>query len=124
MNDRCQCESRAIELCCPGEKKLRKEWLLKLENEHGSIMQSSKEIARKLKTLSSQDRVEILLMLDQREHCMDEIARKIKVQKSALSYHIGLLKEQGMICMKKRSHFAFYSLSHKGKKAIAVLRNI
>ncbi len=28
----------------------------------------------------------ILLMLEQREHCMDEMARKLKTQKSAISY--------------------------------------
>jgi len=55
---------------------------------------------------------ELKEMLEQREHCMDEIARKLKVRKSAASYHLGLLKKHGMICMKKRSRFAFYALSH------------
>jgi len=40
---------------------------------------------------------------------MDEIARKLKAKKSAVSYHIGLLKKHGIICKIKRSRFAFYS---------------
>jgi ArsR family transcriptional regulator len=111
-------------MCCPVERELRKEWLLKLENEHSLLIHSSKEIARKSKIFSNPSRVEILLMLDQREHCMDEISRTIKARKSAVSYHIMLLKDQGLICMKKRSHFVYYSLSEKGKKAIAVFEGI
>jgi len=62
------------------------------KKEHESLRATSNEIAGKFKILSNSDRVEILLMLEQREHCMDEIARKLKVQKSAVSYHLGLLK--------------------------------
>ncbi|VVB96428.1 Uncharacterised protein [uncultured archaeon] len=63
MKNKCLCESRTSELCCPGDEKLRREWLLKLEKEHKSLRPSSKEIARKLRLLSNPNRVEILLML-------------------------------------------------------------
>ncbi len=124
MNNQCICESKAAELCCPGDEKLRHEWLLNLEKEHEPLRHTSKEIAGKLKLLSNPARMEILLMLEQREHCMDEIARKLKAKKSAVSYHLGLLKKNGMACMKKRSRFAFYSLSQEGKEAIAVFKNV
>lgn len=88
------------------------------------MRQSSLKITKKLKPLSNPSRLEILLMLEQREHCMDEMARKLKSRKSAVSYHLGMLKKYGMICMKKRSRFAFYSLSHDGKKAIAFFQNM
>jgi DNA-binding transcriptional ArsR family regulator len=104
----CKCESKAAELCCPGDGDIRKKWLVKLEKEHSSIRQASKEIAGKSKIFSNTDRVEILLMLEQREHCMDEIAKKLKIPKPSLSYHLGLLKKKGLICVRKRSRFAFY----------------
>ncbi len=124
MNNQCICESKAAELCCPGDETLRKKWLFALEKEHEPLRQTSLEIAKKLKLLSNPARLEILLMLEQREHCMDEIARKLKARKSAVSYHLGLLKKNGMVCMKKRSRFAFYSLSQDGKEAIAVFKNV
>ena len=111
-------------MCCPGEKELRNEWLQKLEKEHGFLTNKSKEIARNLKVLSNSDRIEILLMLDQREHCLDEISRKLKARKSAVSYHIGLLKKCGFICIKNRTRYAFYSLSNNGKMAIEKLSKI
>ena len=114
----CLCESRPVEMCCPADSKLRKEWLLKLEKEHKCLRDTSKEIAGRLRIFSNPSRVEILLMLSLREHCMDEIAKKLKARKSAISYHLGLLKKQGMICVKNRSRFAFYSLSNRGKNAI------
>ncbi|MDD5616065.1 MAG: metalloregulator ArsR/SmtB family transcription factor [Candidatus Methanoperedens sp.] len=117
-------DSKSAVLCCPGDEKLRKEWLLTLEKEHDSLRVASDEIAGKFKILSNSDRVEILLMLEQREHCMDEIAKKLKVRKSAASYHLGLLKKHGLICIKKRSRFAYYALSSEGKNALMISRNI
>jgi ArsR family transcriptional regulator len=122
MKNKCPCESKPAELCCPGDEKLRKDWLLNLENEHKPLRQASKEIAQNLKLFSNSSRLEILLMLEQREHCMDEMARKLKSKKPAISYHLSLLKKHDMICVKKRSRFTFYSLSQSGKKAIAALK--
>ncbi|MCZ7393248.1 MAG: metalloregulator ArsR/SmtB family transcription factor [Candidatus Methanoperedens sp.] len=124
MNNQCICESKPARLCCPADEKLRKKWLFSLEKEHEPLRQTSREIAWKLKLLSNSNRLEILLMLSLREHCMDEIARKLKLQKSAISYHLALLKKHGMVCVKKRSRFAFYALSHSGKKAIVAFGNI
>ena len=118
MKNPCLYDSKSLGLCCPADERLRKVWLHSLEKEHESLRATSNEIAGKFKILSNSDRIEILLMLEQREHCMDEIARKLKVQKSAVSYHLGLLKKQGLICIKKRSRFAFYALSHDGKNVI------
>jgi len=118
MKNPCECDSKPLALCCPGDEKLRKEWLLTLEKEHESLRVESDEIAGKFKILSNSDRIEILLMLEQREHCMDEMTKKLKVRKSAISYDLGLLKKHGMICMKKRSRFAFYALSREGKNML------
>ncbi len=123
MNNKCLCASKSLEICCPGDGKLRKEWLLNLEKEHISVRHTSKEIVRKLKLLSNSHRIEILLMLEQREHCMDEMARKLKAQKSAVSYHLGMLEKRGLICKIKRSRFAFYSLSQVGKSTVSIFRD-
>lgn len=120
MNDQCQCISRATEMCCPIDAELRKAWLKNLEKEHETLKRISGNIMNKLKILSNSDRIEILLMLEQREHCLEEIARKLDVKKSAVSYHLRLLNENGMICKKKHSRFAFYSLSSKGSKIISI----
>jgi ArsR family transcriptional regulator len=124
MNNQCQCESKTAEICCPSDENLRKEWLLNLEKDHKLVRHASKEIVRKLKLLSNSHRIEILLMLEQREHCMDEIARKLKAEKSAVSYHLGLLKKHGIICKIKSSRFAFYSLSQEGKRTISIFRKL
>ncbi len=124
MNNQCKCESKTAKFCCPVDENLRKVWLLDMEKDHKPVRHASKEIVRKLKLLSNSNRIEILLMLEQREHCMDEIARKLKAKKSAVSYHLGLLKKNGMICKIKRSRFAYYSLSQEGKRKISVFRNL
>ena len=121
--NKCLCTSKTAEICCPSDGKLRKEWLLNLEKEHEPVRQTSREIIRKLKLLSNSCRIEILLMLEQREHCMDEIARKLKAQKSAVSYHLGMLERCGLICKIKRSRFAIYSLSQEGKSTLSIFRD-
>ncbi len=122
MNNQCQCESKTSEICCPSDGKLRKEWLSNLEKEHDPVRHTSREIVRRLKLLSNTHRIEILLMLEQREHCMDEVARKLKAKKSAVSYHLGMLERRGLICKIRRSRFAFYSLSQEGKSMLSVFR--
>lgn len=124
MNNQCQCESKTADICCPVDENLRKVWLLDLEKDHKPVRHASKEIVMKLKLLSNSHRIEILLMLEQREHCMDEIARKLKAKKSAVSYHLGLLKKHGLICKIRRSRFAVYSLSQDGKRKISIFRNL
>lgn len=119
MND-----SKSVKLCCPADKNLRKKWLNDLEKEHEHVKKDSFEIAKKLKAFSNPIRLQIILMLDQRQHCMDEIARKLGIPKPALSYHLMLLKKQGLICVNKRSRFTFYSLTGEGKKIIVLLGKI
>jgi len=124
MTSKCKCESKAAELCCPGDENIRKKWLMKLESEHISLRRASKEIAGKSKIFSNPERVEILLMLEQREHCLDEMAKKLNIPKPALSYHLGLLRKHDMICVIKRSRFAFYSLSRNGIKFLGLIKGI
>ena len=122
MNNKCLCASKTAEMCCPTDEKIRKVWLQDLEKEHEPLRQISKEIVRKLKLLANSHRIEILLMLLQRENCMDEMARKLKAKKSAVSYHLMMLEKNGMICKIKRSRFAFYSLSKEGEKTLSFFR--
>jgi hypothetical protein len=75
MKDQCPCTSNNSKMCCPGDGSIRKVWLLRLEKEHSQLRRTSKKIAGKLKIFSNPKRVEILLMLKQREHCMDEWQR-------------------------------------------------
>jgi ArsR family transcriptional regulator len=124
MKDQCPYTSKTSEICCPGDGSIRKEWLSRLEKEHNQLRCTSKMISSKFKLFSNPQRVEILLMLKQREHCMDEMAKKLNIPKPALSYHLGLLRKHGLICVKKRSRFAFYSLSHSGNVTIDIFNSI
>ena len=122
-NNPCKCESKPTRLCCPRDEEIRKNWLSNLEEEHKDLRNKSCRITGKLKIISNNERLEILLMLLLREHCMDEIARKLNTKKSAVSYHLNMLIKHDMICLKKRSRFAFYSLSQEGKRIITILGN-
>lgn len=124
MNNKCLCASKTTEICCPVDEKLRNKWLLDIEKEHESIKFSSKEVADKLKIISNHERIEILLMLSQREHCLEEMALKLRMPKPALSYHLRLLRRHSLICVKKRSRYAYYSLSDEGKRLNVVLQEI
>jgi ArsR family transcriptional regulator len=115
-----KCASKDSQLCCPADSELRKNWLDVLEKEHEPLRQASKDIANNLKLLSNPTRVEILLMLKTREHCLDEMSRKMKLRKSAISYHLSFLNRRGMICKNRRSRFSFYSLTQKGMETICL----
>lgn len=122
MHNRFFCASRMPEMCCPVDENLKKEWLRNLKKEHQSLRLASKKIAQRSKLFSNQSRIEIILMLEQREHCMDEIAKKLNSKKSAVSYHLMMLEKNGIICRTKHSRFVFYSLSKDGKRKISLFR--
>ncbi len=53
MKNPCLRDSKSSVICCPGDEKLRKEWLLTLEDEHESLKGASTEIAGKFKIFSN-----------------------------------------------------------------------
>ena len=70
--------------------------------------------AQLFKCLSDPCRVKIIELLSRRELCVFEFVDMTGFQYSAISYHLKMLKEMGMIKSHERGNFVVYSLTEKG----------
>lgn len=113
--------SKSIGLCCPLDKEKRNKWLNQLDMEYKLISEQSKDIANFFKIFSHPSRIEILLMLKQRDHCVEEIVRKLKAPRSTVSHHIGILRKHNLINIKKHSFHTYYTLTEYG---IEILKSL
>lgn len=67
-----------------------------------------------LKIVGEENRLRLLYLLDQGEHCVCEIKGYIKLSQSLISHHLKDLKDTGLVHDKKRGLYVYYSLTDKG----------
>jgi DNA-binding transcriptional ArsR family regulator len=66
-----------------------------------------------LKALSSEPRLTIFRLLKQRSLCVNAITAKLKMTQSAVSQHLRILKEAGLVVAEKRGYWMHYSVDQK-----------
>lgn len=69
------------------------------------------EIQVILKALSDGTRFKIIEMLLQKNYCVRAISKKLEISESAVSQHIKVLKETGLIVGKKSGYFVHYGVN-------------
>lgn len=67
--------------------------------------------AELLKTLGNPQRLRILCLLVEGEHSVGEINAHVPLSQSALSQHLALLREQGLVETRREAQTIFYALA-------------
>ena len=80
-----------------------------------------KEDAKIFKALSDEKRLYILNLLQNGEKCACELIDDMNIRQSALSYHMKILCESGIVQSRQDGKWTHYSLS-KGGSAYAIQR--
>ncbi|BAI60640.1 ArsR family transcriptional regulator [Methanocella paludicola SANAE] len=73
------------------------------------------ETAQLFKCLGDPCRVKIIELLSDHELCVFEFVDMLGFQYSAVSYHLKMLKEMGIVQAYERGNFMVYSLTDKGE---------
>lgn len=63
-----------------------------------------------LKAMSNQNRLMIMCTLAQGELCVGEINAKVQLSQSALSQHLAILHEEGLVARRRASQMIYYSM--------------
>lgn len=63
-----------------------------------------------LKALSDDTRLKIVELLLQQNYCVRALARKIGISESAVSQHLKVLRESGLLVGVQRGHFVHYDV--------------
>ncbi|MFA5742994.1 MAG: metalloregulator ArsR/SmtB family transcription factor [Candidatus Paceibacterota bacterium] len=81
--------------------------------------QGKKEIAQTaaiLKLLAEENRLKIICILKDGEHCVCEIIKHLGLPQNLVSHHLNKLKKAELIQGNKNGTWVHYSLTDKGKK--------
>ena len=76
-------------------------------------MQSAEQLAQIAKVLSVDTRVRILQLLKQREMCVGALAVRLGVTQGAVSQHLRILKDAGLVTPDKRGYYVHYRINEE-----------
>ena len=76
-----------------------------------------REDARKIKALADENRLAIMMSLQQNEKCACYLLEELNISQSRLSHHMKLLCDSGLVDYRKEGKWMHYSLSREGVNA-------
>jgi len=76
-------------------------------------MFDNKNMARLLKVLSVETRIEMLRLLKGRALCVNALAAKLKLTPGAISQHLRVMRDAGLVIDEKRGYYVHYHLSEQ-----------
>lgn len=69
------------------------------------------DLARVFRALSVEKRVEIVQLLAQRTLCVNALSHRLGISAGAVSQHLRILKDAGLVEPDRRGYFVHYSLT-------------
>ena len=69
------------------------------------------DLVKVFKALSDETRLKILLIISKRTICQKGISRHLGISESAVSQHIKVLKESGIVTVKKQGYSVIYVIN-------------
>ncbi|MBN1911099.1 MAG: winged helix-turn-helix transcriptional regulator [Pirellulales bacterium] len=76
-------------------------------------MNGPKELARVLKVLAVDTRVQILCLLKERILCVNALAARLDVTQGAVSQHLRVMRDAGLVIDEKRGLYVHYRLNEE-----------
>ncbi|KEQ13148.1 ArsR/SmtB family transcription factor [Endozoicomonas numazuensis] len=87
-----------------------------------TMQSSAEEAARLLKVLANPNRLMTVCMLLEAELSVGQLNQELPLSQSALSQHLAVLREEGLVATRKEAQVVYYRLAKpEVKKILAVL---
>ncbi|MCK8828403.1 metalloregulator ArsR/SmtB family transcription factor [Natroniella acetigena] len=80
------------------------------------------KIVLDLKAIADTNRLKILSLLLNKQHCVKSLAKKLDISESSVSQHLKKLREAGFVIGEKKGYWVHYSA--KNKKLINLSDNL
>lgn len=75
------------------------------------MRKNASQAVRLLKTLANESRLMIMCVLAEGEYSVSALNERIHLSQSALSQHLAVLREQGLVRTRRESQTIYYSLA-------------
>ena len=72
-----------------------------------------------LKALAEENRMRIITLLLEHPYCVRALAKKLDISEAAVSQHLKILREAGLLAGEKRGYFMHYSVDREALRALA-----
>lgn len=86
-----------------------------------AMQSNAKEAVSLLKGLANESRLMIMCVLSEGEVSVGQLNERIKLSQSALSQHLAVLREQGLVQTRRESQTIFYRLEDTAAMTIIEL---
>ncbi len=77
------------------------------------------ELTLVLKAISDENRMRLIKLLLEHDYCVRGLARRLGLSESAVSQHVKVLKEAGVLVGEKRGYFVHYEVNKEVLLAVA-----
>lgn len=81
-------------------------------------------LSKILSLISVESRLKILLILQEKPHCVCDLITHTNLSQSLISHHLADLTKANLIISKRTGKYVDYLLTNKGKKIIKILKII
>ena len=71
----------------------------------------AQDAAKLMQALSNPNRLMIMCVLSQGEHCVSELNEELALSQSALSQHLAVLRKQGLVSTRRQAQTIYYSVA-------------
>jgi ArsR family transcriptional regulator len=72
-----------------------------------------------LKAIADDTRLQVVRLLLQHNYCVGALARRLDLTEAAISQHLKVLREAGLVVGEKRGHFMHYDVDRNKLRALA-----
>lgn len=79
---------------------------------------TNSEAAKLFKAFCDEKRLDILTQLGTQELCATELSERLCIGQSTLSHHMKILCDSGIVDIRKKGTFVYYSISEKGSRQV------
>ena len=87
------------------------------------IVMDFRDDVKKIKALTDENRLAIMLALQHGEKCGCELLEELNITQPTLSHHMKILSDSGLVDYYKDGKWMHYSISEKGVKAFRDMIN-
>ena len=90
-----------------------------------ALRDNATQAARLLRALSNENRLMLLCLLFEGERTVGELNESLPLSQSALSQHLAVLREEGLVSTRRKAQSIFYGLaSTPARRVIETLHSI